>query len=181
MKIRRFLMVNALILGLVSFTGCDAESVKKAEETAKNAATQAESAVDSAVEQATSSAQNKLNESMNEALNAVRGVEGGSEMVQSIRDVVGGIAGALAGVKDEASATAAAPELTNFSESLSKMNETFAKLPGPAKEVLAGIFEKALGDLKPQVEKILALPGVDKILKPVLDGLLEKMGSFKAA
>jgi hypothetical protein len=181
MKVYRWCLSAAMVVGLVSLNGCDAEAVKKAEETAKNAATQAETAAESAAQQAASSVQNKLNESMNEAMNAVRGVDGGSELVQSIRDIVGNIASTLAGVKDEASATSAAPELTNFSESLGKMNETFAKLPGPAKEVLAGIFESALGDLKPQVEKILALPGVDKILKPVLDGLLEKLGSFKAS
>jgi hypothetical protein len=181
MKTGRFLLSCAVILGLVSFTGCDAESVKKVEETAKNAATETESAIDSAVEQATGAAQEGLTESLDEALVMVGEVEGGSEMVQSLRDFVGGVTGALAGVKDEATATAAAPELTNFTESLSKLNETFAKLPGAAKVVIAGIIEKALGDLKPKVEKVLALPGVDKILKPVLDGLLEKLGSFKAA
>lgn len=169
------------LLGVVSLTGCDAETAKKAEEAAKSAATQAESSAEQMAQQAANAAQNKLNESMNESLNALRGVDGGSEMVQSLRDMVGNIASTLASVKDEATATAAAPELTGFTESLSKMNETFAKLPGPAKEVLAGLFETALGDLKPQVEKILAMPGVEKILKPVLDGLLEKLGSFKAS
>ena len=181
MKMRLWYASVAVVVGLVSLTGCDAEAVKKAEETAKNAASQAGSAAEAAAQQAASSAQGKLNESMNEALNAVRGVDGGSEMVQSIRDIVGNIASTLTGVTDEASATAAAPEFTKFTESLGKMNEGFGKLPGPAKEVLAGLFDSALGDLKPQVEKILALPGVDKILKPILDGLLEKLGSFKAS
>lgn len=181
MKMRNWGISLALVLGLISLNGCDAETAKKAEEAAKNAASQAEAAAEGAAQQAANAAQNKLNASMNEALNAVRGVDGASDLVQSIRDVVGNIASTLASVKDEASATAAVGDLTNFSDSLSKMNETFAKLPGPAKEALAGIFESALGDLKPQVEKILALPGVDKILKPILDGLLEKLGSFKAS
>jgi|688.fasta_scaffold06464_16 hypothetical protein len=192
MKFRATCFYLAVALGLVSLNGCNQEAVKKAEQAAKSAASDAAdaassaaadagAAVDAAAQQAATAAQNKLNDSMNEALNAVRGVEGGGEMVQSIRDIIGNIASTLSGIKDEASATAAAPELTKFTESLGSMNESFAKLPEPAKKVLSGLFDSALGDLKPQIEKILAIPGIDKVIKPVLDALLEKLGSFKAA
>jgi hypothetical protein len=180
MRVRESLLLLSLgcTLGLV---GCTQETIKKAEDAAQNAAAQAGDAAQNAAAQAASTAQNSLNESMNEALNSVRGVEGGEELVTSIRDMVGSVASTLAGITDEKSATSAVPELNKFSDSLSKMSDTFAKLPGPAKAVLANVFETALGDMKPQIEKILAMPGVEAIVKPAIDSLLEKFGSFKAA
>lgn len=180
MRVRESLLLLSLgcTLGLA---GCTQETIKKAEDAAQNAAAQAGDAAQNAAAQAASTAQNSLNESMNEALNSVRGVEGGEELVTSIRDMVGSVASTLAGITDEKTATSAVPELNKFSDSLSKMSETFAKLPGPAKEVLAKVFETALGDMKPQIEKILALPGVEAVIKPAIDTLLEKFGSFKAA
>ena len=60
------------------------------------------------------------------------------------------------------------------------MTNKFGGLPAAAKTAVAGIFESSLGELKPMLEKLLAIPGVEAILKPAIDALMEKLGAFKA-
>ena len=100
--------------------------------------------------------------------------------LQEAGDDAAFITKALGTVKDEASATAALPELSKISETFAGLAEKFGALPPAAKTAVAGIFSSSMNELKPMIEKILAIPGVSTILKPAIDALMEKLGAFKA-
>jgi len=181
MKLEFLVAKICLVVGLIAMAGCNTETVKKAEQAAKDAAMQAADSAKNAASEAASKAQSKLNESMNEALNSVRGVDGGAELVSSLRDLIGNAASTLTSVTDEATATAAVPEINKLTDSFGSLSETYNKLPDAAKQVLSQMLESAVGDLKPTIDKVLAIPGIENVIKPAIDALLEKMNSFKAA
>jgi hypothetical protein len=117
---------------------------------------------------------------LSKATESLSSVEGGADMLKGITDSFGSITKTLGSVKDEASATAALPDLSKLTETFGGMTEKFGVLPEAAKSAVAGIFASSLGELKPMLDKILAIPGVEAILKPAIDALMEKLGAFKA-
>lgn len=117
---------------------------------------------------------------LSKATESLSSVEGGADMLKGITDSFGEITKALGSVKDEATATAALPELSKLAETFGGMTDKFGGLPAAAKTAVAGIFESSLGELKPMLEKIMAIPGVQAILKQAIDALMEKLGAFKA-
>lgn len=60
------------------------------------------------------------------------------------------------------------------------MTDMFGKLPEGAKSAVAGIFQSSIGELKPIIAKVMAIPGVEAVLKPAIDAMLSKLGAFKA-
>lgn len=50
----------------------------------------------------------------------------------------------------------------------------------PQKSAVAGVFQSSIAQLKPIIEKIMAIPGVEAILKPAIDALMSKLDAFKA-
>jgi hypothetical protein len=117
---------------------------------------------------------------LSKATESLSSVEGGADMLKGITDSFGSITKTLGSVKDEASATAALPDLSKLTETFGGMTEKFGVLPEAAKSAVAGIFASSLGELKPMLDKILAIPGVEAILKPAIDALMEKLATFKA-
>lgn len=142
-------------------TGCG----DKAKETMEKAAGAAQGAIPSISERAT------------EALSSV---EGGGDLVKNISSTFESLTTTLGGVKDEATANTALPDLGKISETVNGFSDTFAKLPAAAKGPLMSIVQSALGNLKPIVEQVLAIPGVGPILKPTLDGIMSKFDGMKA-
>lgn len=86
----------------------------------------------------------------------------------------------LTGVKDEATATAALPKLEGFGGDIDKMKAVFDKIPEAARGPIKTALTEGLGKLKELVAKVLAMPGVGDKLKPVLDGIMSKLGGFGA-
>lgn len=117
---------------------------------------------------------------LSKATESLSSVEGGADMLKGITDSFGEITKTLGAVKDEATATAALPQLSKLAETFGGMTDKFGGLPASAKTAVAGIFESSLGELKPMLEKLLAIPGVEAILKPAIDALMAKLGAFKA-
>jgi hypothetical protein len=83
-------------------------------------------------------------------------------------------------VTDKDSATAALPQINSLADSFGGMSDMFGKLPDSAKTAVAGVFTSAVAELKPFLEKVLAIPGVESVIKPAIDALMEKLAAFKS-
>src|SRR5262245_58746169 len=81
----------------------------------------------------------------------------------------------LQGVTDSASAQLAIPKLQEADAQLTKVNDLVAKLSPEQKKALASLVAAALPTLNQLFDKVLALPGVGDIAKPVIDGVKAKL------
>jgi uncharacterized phage infection (PIP) family protein YhgE len=174
---RRFVItLSFLSFVTITLSGCSPEMEKKLADAGSDAANAAMEKAGDAVESAKSS----VADAMGKATESLAGIEGGADMLKNITDLFSKASTTLSGVSDEASATAALPEIHNLTESFGSFTEIYNQLPDAAKSAVAGVFTSSLSDLKPMLEKILAIPGAQSILKPALDALMAKLQSFQA-
>src|SRR5262245_38703096 len=85
---------------------------------------------------------------------------------------------ALEGITDDASAKAALPKLQEVDGQLTSLSNLVANLSADQKKALAAVVVAALPTLNQLFDKILAIPGVGDIAKPVIDGLRTKLDSL---
>jgi len=163
-----------LIISALAPLGCTPESSTKVGEMGKG---MADTAKEVAGDAAKASGMSDL---LGKATEALSSVEGGADMLKNVKDSFGKITETLKGVTDSSSASSALPEITKLTETFGGMTEMFGKLPESAKSAVAGVFTSAVGELKPMLEKIMAIPGVESVLKPAIDALMAKLGTFKA-
>ena len=163
----RSILAASLAAALLFTTGCEG---------AKQAADKAAATAGSAAADATAGA----GDLMGKATEALSGVEGGSEMLKQVTEMFGKVTSTLGTVKDADTANAALPEISKLTEGFGGMSDMFGKMPDAAKSAVAGVFKSSLEQLKPIIEKVMAIPGVDAILKPAIDALMGKLEAFKA-
>jgi hypothetical protein len=93
-------------------------------------------------------------------------------------DYFSALTGALDGIKDADTAKAALPGLEELEGSLGGLIGSVKDLPEAARpffnQMVAG-SQKAIAD---KVTSVLGLPGVEEILKPVLDKIIGLIGGF---
>lgn len=164
----RSLLSCGLVSLLVLTAGCSTEA-------AKDMTNKAADAVEGAAAEASSGAADLLGK----ATDAMAGVEGGAEMLTQVKDMFATLTSALGGVTDADTANSALAEINKLSDGLGGMTEKFGSLPDAAKSAVAGIFQSSLGELKPMIDKVLAIPGVEAILKPAIDALMAKLNAFQ--
>jgi hypothetical protein len=159
------------VLSLVGFVtvGCSPEAQKKVADAASQKAGEAVDA-----------AKSSMGDVMSKATDALASVEGGSDMLKQITELFGTATKTIGGVTDEASANTALPEINKLTDSFGGLTDLYAKLPDAAKAAVANVFQNSLGDLKPTLDKVLAIPGVEAILKPAIEALMQKLATFKA-
>lgn len=170
--------LSACVLSLSA--GCAPEDATKLANDAANTAASAAGDMTDAAADAAAGAGAGLSDLMGKATDALASVEGGSEMLKQITEMFGNATSALQGVTDVESATSALPKLGALTDSLGGMTEMFSKIPEGAKSAVAGVFQSSLGELKPIIDKVLAIPGVEAVLKPAIDAMLSKLGAFTA-
>ena len=102
----------------------------------------------------------------------------GVDLRFSVQKALDGVKTALQGVRDTASAQAALPQLEKSSIEFDKLRTLAAKLPADSKTSFAVL----VGQLRPSIEelfnKVLEIPGVAPIAKPVIDGLRAKLDAL---
>ncbi|MFO0940034.1 MAG: hypothetical protein U0930_04640, partial [Pirellulales bacterium] len=158
---------STVVLALAS--GCDSDAAKKMEDKAATMAKEAAAEVSSGGA-----------DLLGKATEALSGVEGGSEMLKQSTELFGKLTSTLSGVKDADTATAASTEISKLAEGFSGMSEMFGKMPDAAKSAVSGVFKNSIDQLKPILEKVMAIPGVEAILKPTIETLMSKLEGFKA-
>ena len=107
----------------------------------------------------------------------------GVDLRSSVQTALAGLKTALQGVSDTASAQAALPQLQKESAEFQKIQDLASKLPVDAKGVLANLVASVRPAIDELFDKVLAIPGVSAIAKPVIDGLrteLDALGKAKA-
>ena len=102
----------------------------------------------------------------------------GVDLRSSVQKALDGVKTALQGVRDTASAQAALPQLEKSSIEFDKLRTLAAKLPADSKTS----FALLVGQLRPSIEdlfnKVLEIPGVAPIAKPMIDGLRAKLDAL---
>jgi hypothetical protein len=164
----RSLLSSVFVTLMLLSLGCSTEA-------AKDMTNKATETVGGAASEATSGAAGLLGK----ASEAMAGVEGGAEMLTQVKEMFATLTTALGGVTDADSANGAMGEINKLTDGLGGLTEKFASLPDAAKSAVAGVFQSSLGELKPMIDKVLAIPGVEAILKPAIDSLMAKLDAFK--
>ena len=122
-------------------------------------------------------------EQMKEA--AEEGVEHAKELLDPVNALTknfsgyfDSINGALDGITDADTAKAAMPNLEKLSGQFDDLTGLFKKLPEAARGGFTTLLEAGQKTLAEKSEKVLGIPGVSDLLKPLLDGLLAKIAEL---
>jgi hypothetical protein len=102
----------------------------------------------------------------------------GKQFATDLTSAYASLTEVLSGVKDSASAQSALPRLNELSPRLDGLKAAWEKLPEAARKTVSGVTSEHLAKLRELVAKVLAMPGVGEKLKPVLDGMVDKLASF---
>jgi hypothetical protein len=87
----------------------------------------------------------------------------------------------LQGITDAASAQAALPKLEEMRTNVDQMSDLADQLPSEGKQALAGRVSSAMPALLELIDKMMAIPGVSDVLKPVVDPMRAKLESLAQA
>ncbi|MGI9284828.1 MAG: DUF937 domain-containing protein [Pseudomonadales bacterium] len=99
----------------------------------------------------------------------------GLDVGKQIGDVLGSATNTLSGITDVESARAALPDLEAMTSKLDGMTGMLDQLPESAREAVSGAARNGLGQLQPAIDKVLEIPGVGPVLRPAVEGMLEKL------
>ena len=95
-----------------------------------------------------------------------------------LKSTMGSLTTTLGGITDVDSAKAALPNLTSATENLGGLAGMMDKLPEAARGPLKAVVAGGIPQLQELMNKISAIPGVGPIIKPVVEGLSEKLAMF---
>jgi hypothetical protein len=99
----------------------------------------------------------------------------GRDLGAQVTDSIGSLRTTLEGVTDVDSAQRALPRLQEISAEVDRLSDSSTLLTAEQRNSLAGLVRPSLTNLDNLSYKVLAIPGVDAVLKPTLDGLLTKI------
>ncbi|MCK5919735.1 MAG: DUF937 domain-containing protein, partial [Methylococcales bacterium] len=106
-------------------------------------------------------------------------VPGNMDLGQELTGVMGSVTDSLGGITDVTSAEAAIPQLDETTSKLGGLVGMMDKLPEAARAPISGIISNGLPQIQGLIDKISAIPGVGPIIKPAVDGLMEKLALFQ--
>ena len=92
-----------------------------------------------------------------------------------LNGVFDGYKDTLTGITDEASAKEAVPKLEDLNGDLGGLSSMLNKLPEGAQSAVTGKLGPMLEPINGIIEKLYAIPGVQAILEPVVNSMLEKV------
>ncbi len=84
----------------------------------------------------------------------------------------------LSGIKDEASANAAVPQLQDIAKQIESVKTAAAPFSAETKKPIATIVANALPGITAAIEKAVGIPGVAAILNPILQPLLANLDTL---
>jgi len=140
-----------LVLGVVMCLGCD---------TAKQEMDKAKDAAKEATDKFKESA-----EAMGDA----------SKVTKDVSSWVENLTSTLGNITDKASAEGAVENLKESNSKLDTLLGIMDKLPAAGKTTIVEMLKPAIEKLKSAVDKVTAIPGVGDVVKPILDGIINKL------
>src|SRR5262249_45586795 len=105
---------------------------------------------------------------------------GGLDIRKELTDSITNLRTALGGITDAASARAALPKLQEVTDRIDKVDGLLGQLSPEQRKVLAGVVNPLLPSLNQLFDKVLAIPGVEELLKPTIDALRAKLAVLTA-
>ncbi|WP_181257236.1 DUF937 domain-containing protein [Pseudaminobacter soli (ex Li et al. 2025)] len=116
-----------------------------------------------------------------QALAALNAVPGGSDIAKQTATALDTVKTSLSQVSDAASAQTAVPKLQEADAELGKVNGLAAQLPATGRTALATLISANLPTINAELDKVLALPGVEPILKQPVDTLRSNLETLSKA
>ncbi|MGA9546693.1 MAG: DUF937 domain-containing protein [Rhodomicrobium sp.] len=105
----------------------------------------------------------------------------GVDLKSSLKTGIDGLKTTLQGITDAASAKAALPPLEKEGKEFDKLRDLAGKLPMDGKTAFAALVAQLRPSIEDLFNKVLAIPGVGDIAKPVIDGLRVKLDALSKA
>ena len=105
----------------------------------------------------------------------------GVDLKSSFESAFAGLKANLQGVTDAASAKATLPQLEKGGAEFDKLRDLAGKLPLDGKTAFAALVAQLRPSIEELFNKVLAIPGVSDIAKPVIDGLRAKLDALSKA
>jgi hypothetical protein len=113
------------------------------------------------------------------ALDKLRGVKVGDVDIGTLtKSAVDDLRSSLKGIKDDATAQAAAPELTKDASEFDQLTGLLSQLSPETRKALTDAFVALKPKLDNLFDQALALPGVGPIIKPTLDTIRSKLNTL---
>ncbi len=104
---------------------------------------------------------------------------GDVDVSKSLTSALGDLTATLGGITDLPSAQAALPKLQGAGTSITTITGLAEKFAPEQKTTVSGLVNNALPGLTQAATKAEAIAGVGDILKPVLDGIINSLGTMK--
>jgi hypothetical protein len=97
------------------------------------------------------------------------------DVKEELSVILGSVTNSLGSITDVESAQQAVPQLNAASEKIGGLVNIVSKLPAAAREPVKQVISGGLPQLQALIDKAVAIPGVGAVIKPVADGLLQKI------
>jgi hypothetical protein len=100
------------------------------------------------------------------------------------KEIAGGLENlrtALQGITDADSAKAVLPKLQDAKGQIDRVNGLIGQLSPEQRKILAGLVNQCMPTLNPLFDKVLTIPGVAELIKPIIDGLRTTLKAFATA
>jgi hypothetical protein len=94
---------------------------------------------------------------------------------EDLTGLFGSLTKTLGGVTDAASAESIVPNLKDLLPTLTSIEDRTAALPDAGRAAVKETVGKGMGSLTELIEKVMAIPGVDAILGPVVNPMVEDL------
>ena len=105
----------------------------------------------------------------------------GVDLKSSVQKALDGLKTTLQGITDAASAKAALPQLEKEGTEFDKLRDLAGKLPVDGKTAFVALIAQPRPSIEELFKKVLAIPGVNDIAKPIIDGLRAKLDTLSKA
>jgi hypothetical protein len=105
---------------------------------------------------------------------------GGVDVGKQASDNLSSLRTTLSGVTDVPSAKAALPKLQQVTGQIDKTNGMIGSLSAEQRKALANIVNPSMPAVNQLFDKVLAIPGVNGVLKPTIDSVKEKLATLTA-
>jgi len=106
---------------------------------------------------------------------------GGVDLAKQVNTSVGALTSALSGITDVTSAQAALPKLRDAKEQFDRVSALSSQLSPEGKRSLASLIAASMPGINRLCAKILAMPEVGPLAKPVIDQLRNRLDSMATA
>lgn len=165
-------LLAALVLGAAYWWFTQPKPVVKVPETnMKDVAEKMKEQAEKVAEKA-ADVMEKTKEAVEDAVDPVK------SLTKNFSGYFDSIGGALDGITDETTAKSAVPKLEKMAGEFDGLTKLFKNLPEAARGGFSTLLEGGHKALAEKTEKVLGIAGVSDLLKPLLEGILEKLSAL---